>query len=134
MKAPPSPLRIFLVENHEDTLRYMKMYLELLGHRVDFARDVESALAQIEPLEIDLLLSDIGLPDGDGWQLLERISAARPIFAVAMSGFGMRADREKSRAAGYRHHLIKPFMPEDLAPILAEAAAAREPKGESSES
>ncbi len=120
------PLRIFLVENHEDTLKYMRMYLELLGHRVEIARDVESAVAQIPQLEIDLLISDIGLPDGDGWQLLERVSAQRPIFAVAMSGFGMNSDRDKSRAAGFRHHLIKPFMPEELAPILAEASAARQ--------
>ncbi len=125
MNSTRAPLRIFLVENHEDTLKYMRMYLELLGHRVSIARDVAEAVEEIPRNDIDLLISDIGLPDGDGWQLLEIVTAERPIFAIAMSGFGMNADRERSRAVGFRHHLIKPFMPEELAPILVEASAAR---------
>jgi CheY-like chemotaxis protein len=125
MTPTSSPLKIFLVENHEDTLKYMQMYLETMGHEVSFARDMTSALALIGQQQVDLLISDIGLPDGDGWELLEQLSAQRPIYAVAMSGFGMRADRAKSRAVGYRHHLIKPFMPDELDPILAEALAQR---------
>lgn len=120
------PLKIFVVENHEDTLKYMRMYLEMRGHTVHSARDMQSALAEIPTLDLDLLISDIGLPDGDGWELLQRIGDQRPPFAIAMSGFGMNADREKSRAAGYRHHLIKPFMPDELEPILAEAQGRRE--------
>ncbi|MDB6172420.1 MAG: hypothetical protein JWL59_1731 [Chthoniobacteraceae bacterium] len=117
-----SSLRIFLVENHTDTLKYMRMYLETLGHHVEVASSMTSALDQIPALEIDLLISDIGLPDGDGWELLQRLTAVRPIYAVAMSGFGMNSDRAKSLAVGYRHHLIKPFMPDELDPILADAS------------
>ncbi len=63
-----------------------------------------------------MLISDIGLPDGDGWELLRQVQAqsARPLFAVAMSGFGLNADHVRSKDAGYRHHLLKPFAPAEL--------------------
>jgi CheY-like chemotaxis protein len=119
------PLQIFIVENHEDTLKYLRMYLETLGHIVAAATNMADALEKIPHQKIDLLLSDIGLPDGSGWELLEKLPASPALFAVAMSGFGMNADRARSRTAGYRHHLIKPFMPDELDSILAEASALR---------
>jgi DNA-binding response OmpR family regulator len=119
--ATPS-LRIFLVENHEDTITYMRMYLEQLGHKVEVARDVETALAKIPAFDMDLLISDIGLPDGSGWQLLSQIAPQRQVFAVAMSGLGRSDDKARSLAAGFRHHLVKPFLPEELDAILAEAS------------
>ena len=125
MNAQTTSLNIFLVENHEDTLKYMRMYLETLGHAVVVARDVSSALKEIPTLPVDLLISDIGLPDGTGWDLLKQLRSEHPVFAVAMSGFGMNADRAKSREAGFRHHLIKPFMPDELDPILSEALAQK---------
>jgi two-component system CheB/CheR fusion protein len=118
----PPPLCIFLVENHADTLLYLRRYLEQLGHRVETADTLRAALEKIPHTAIDLLISDIGLPDGDGWQLLEQLGPDLPFPAVAMSGCGANADRKRSRAAGYRHHLFKPFLPEELDPILAEAA------------
>ena len=111
-------LSMFLVENHEDTLNAMTMYLELQGHTVQSARDMKSALELAPTTRFDVLISDIGLPDGDGWELLRRLSAQRPIRAIAMSGFGMNADRYKSKAAGFRDHLIKPFLIEELEAAL----------------
>ncbi len=116
------PLRIFLVENHPDTRVYLRRYLEMLGHTVHEAPDMQTALAQIPETAVDLLLSDIGLPDGDGWQLLESLAPHAGYLAVAMSGCGANADKKRSHAAGYRHHLLKPFLPDELDPILAEAA------------
>ena len=102
------------------------MYLEHLGHAVDSASTVQTALAALVETRCDLLLSDIGLPDGNGWELLQRLEGAtRPGFAVAMSGFGMNADQSRSRAAGFQHHLIKPFHPEELDAILGKVRAAQ---------
>jgi CheY-like chemotaxis protein len=68
------------------------------------------------------LISDIDLPDGDGWELLRTLSESRAIFAIAMSGFGTASDRACSKAAGFRHHLVKPIGLEQLATVLTEAA------------
>ncbi len=123
-----SALRVFIVENHADTLLYLRRYLEQLGHEVHFAADLATALELVPERDIDLLLSDIGLPDGDGWELLEQLGPEHHFLPVAMSGCGANADKARSRAVGYRHHLIKPFLPDELDPILDEArrlAAAR---------
>jgi two-component system CheB/CheR fusion protein len=115
-------LRIFVVENHKDTLLWLSRYLEMLGHTVCSARTKAEALEALPKAGCDVLISDIGLPDGNGWELLQSVPLPRPIFAIAMSGFGMTADRAKSVAAGYRHHILKPFDPSALDAILEEAA------------
>ena len=113
-------LKIFLVENHHDTLAYLSSYLRSCGHEVDFARDMASALEGLAGRRVDVLISDIGLPDGDGWQLMEKIRQAGVVvpFGIAMSGYCMKADIERSLQAGFRHHLIKPFLPDDLDALL----------------
>jgi two-component system CheB/CheR fusion protein len=93
-----------------------------MGHVVLSARNKAEAMEALPQAACDILISDIGLPDGDGWELLKTVRLARPIYAVAMSGFGMSTDREKSKAAGYRHHVLKPFDPDTLDTILDEAA------------
>ncbi len=121
----PKPLRIFLIENHPDTLEYMQMYLEMLGHTVQSADSMTKALAALPTADCDVLISDIGLPDGDGWMLMRHLQLPRPIYAIAMSGFGMGADQLRSQEAGYRHHLLKPIKPEELDVALEEAARER---------
>src|SRR5262245_47051064 len=115
-------MRIFVVENHADTLRWLSTYLEDCGHTVVSATTLADSLKLLPEANCDVLISDIGLPDGDGWQLLEKVCLPQPIFAIAMSGFGKEADNERSRALGYRHHLIKPFRVTELDKILEEAA------------
>jgi DNA-binding response OmpR family regulator len=114
-------LRVFLVENHEDTLRYMQLFLEHLSYEVCIATDMATALREIPRADCDVLISDIGLPDGDGWQLMEKLGDHRPQFAIAMSGYGTGNDRLRSLAAGYDHHLVKPFTPDALLVLLREA-------------
>ena len=116
-------LRIFIVENHDDTRFLLGLLLEQLGHTVFAAATVKDALAHIPGADCDMLISDVGLPDGNGWQLLQRLGADRPRYAVAMSGFGMSSDRERSLSAGYRHHLLKPVEPNQLENLLDEAAS-----------
>jgi len=120
------PLSLFLVENHEDTVRYMQLYLEQLGYKVSVAPDMATAVREIPKSHCDVLISDIGLPDGDGWQLMEKLADHRPRFAIAMSGYGTSNDQHKSRAAGYDHHLVKPFVPDALLALLREAEKMKE--------
>jgi two-component system CheB/CheR fusion protein len=121
-KAEPVRLRILVVENHPDTLKYLCLYLEQMGHVVIQARSKSESIALLPGSRCDVLISDIGLPDGNGWELLLQAPFPKPPYAIAMSGFGMHADRERSLAAGYRYHLLKPFPPEKLDALLDEAA------------
>ena len=121
----PIHLRIFVVENHPDTMQALGSYLEGMGHEVVKARSQTEALELLPDTRCDVFISDIGLPDGNGWELMERADLPSSVYCVAMSGFGANADRQKSRAAGYRHHLLKPFNPEELDAILEDAASER---------
>lgn len=121
--APVSPaLRIFVVENHADTLKWLTLYLEQLGHSVNSARSVGEALEALPSGTWDVLISDIGLPDGDGWELLQKAKLPKEVYTIAMSGFGMNADRVRSKEIGYRHHMLKPFNPDELDELLDKAA------------
>jgi len=120
--AVARPLRIFVVENHEDTRFLLTLLLEQLGHTVFSAATLHNALANIPDAHCDVLISDIGLPDGDGWALMSRLGAARPRYAIAMSGFGQTSDRQHSLNVGYRHHLLKPVEPNQIESLLDEAA------------
>lgn len=121
-ESNPLSLHILLVENHDDSREYLAMYLESSGHQVTPVATVEEALTAANVGHYDVLLSDIGLPDGDGWQLLQEAHFSHPVYGIAMSGFGMNTDRERSKQAGYRQHLLKPIDIEKLDEILAEAA------------
>ena len=128
MESPPAAnfpscaLRVFVVENHRDTREYIQMYLEMLGHTVETADTMTKALAALPLADCDLLISDIGLPDGDGWLLMQQLKPPRSIYAVAMSGFGMGADQLKSKEAGFRQHLLKPINPQEFDRMLEDAA------------
>ena len=120
-------LRIFIVENHDDTRYLLGLLLEQLGHAVLSAATLSEALAEIPGAHCDLLISDIGLPDGNGWDLMARLGDDRPPYAIAMSGFGMASDRQRSLAAGFRHHLLKPVEPNQLERLLEEATTELRP-------
>jgi two-component system CheB/CheR fusion protein len=126
MEAVMRGLRVFLVENHEDSVKYMRLYLEHLGHKVTTAENMATALKLFPGSTWDVLISDIALPDGDGWELMERIKSARPGLSISMSGYGRAEDLLRSRSAGYDHHLVKPFTPGDLVALLEKAGAVVE--------
>ena len=110
-----------MVENHADTREFLTYLLRDLGHTVTVADTMTRALRDVPAANCDVLLSDIGLPDGDGWELLARLDLPRPLYAIAMSGYGTTSDRIRSKAAGFRHHLVKPMGLEQLESILREA-------------
>ncbi len=115
-------LRILTVENHPDTREVLTLMLESLGHTVVVAESLRTALAEAVRSNCDVLLSDIDLPDGNGWELLSHLDLPRPMYAIAMSGYGTTSDHKRSKAAGFRHHLVKPMGFEQLETILVEAA------------
>ena len=78
------------------------------GYDVHPASDVRSALEIATNTEFDVLVSDIGLPDGSGHDLLRTLRAQRDIFGIALSGYGMEEDIRRSGEAGFAHHLVKP--------------------------
>jgi CheY-like chemotaxis protein len=119
------PLRVFVVENHEDTMRALEFYIRQLGHSVQTARSVGEALKALPRTECDVLISDIGLPDGSGWDLLARANLPASVHCVAISGFGLGADRDRSAQAGYRAHLLKPLDPDQIDQVLEDAQRER---------
>jgi CheY-like chemotaxis protein len=119
-------LRLYVVENDADTRDMLTMLLVGWGHTVEVASTMSEATAHLAHNRYDVLLSDIGLPDGNGWQMMSRLRTLgvqqNAGYAVAMSGYGMGADLEQSRAVGFRRHLIKPMDIDQLERILLEAA------------
>ena len=103
-------IRILVVDDHRDTAESLRMVLAQQGHEVRAAASISQALKVAENYEFDILISDMGLPDGHGTELLARLrsATARPILGIAMSGFGMEDDRQRSRQAGFAEHLTKP--------------------------
>ncbi len=120
MKAESS-LTFLVVENHPDTLDAIRAFLEMQGHTVQSAIDMASAFELAPTIPFDILISDIGLPDGDGWELVKRLREKRPVKAIAMSGYGMRADLDRSKSAGYAAHIVKPFGPMELDAAVRKA-------------
>ena len=117
-------MRIFLVENHPDTLAYVQRHLVRAGHEVETAQTVAEAVSALSSSRADVLLADLGLPDGDGCTLLEMLGSARPTVAILMSGSGSAADLARSAAVGFQTHLVKPFLPEELDRALQRALAS----------
>jgi CheY-like chemotaxis protein len=112
--------RILVVDDHGDTLRSMQLLLRRLGYEVLAAENMTDALQIAEEQPFDILLSDIGLPDGSGLELLKRIRQTREVPALALSGFGMDEDIERSRDAGFSDHLIKPVNIDRLQAAIAQ--------------
>lgn len=120
-QAPPAGLRILLVDDHPDTCAALERLLKLRGHHVTAAHNMRNALERAGDADsFDLLISDVGLPDGNGMDLLRVLRTKHPIRGIAISGFGMDADIGKSLEAGFSEHLVKPVKLEKL-----EAAIAR---------
>jgi len=86
-------------------------------------RSKEEALNEIANANCDVLISDIRLSDGNGWDLIREMGKLRPRYAIAISGYGTEADREKSAQVGFRQHLVKPISSKKLAAVLEEADA-----------
>ena len=104
------PLRILVVEDEAATLRLMARLLRALGHEVREAGTLAGALEVARSERFDLIVSDIGLPDGSGLDLMRRVTAERGALpSIALSGFGTEEDIRRSREVGFSAHMTKPI-------------------------
>jgi len=131
--APAAPLnhgskralRILLVEDHEDTARILARLLKSQGHEVQIAGDLNESLELSRQWEFDLLISDLGLPDGSGLHLMRQLQSIRPkVPGIAISGYGTEEDIRQSREAGFAEHLVKPLEMDRLRAVIDRVANA----------
>ncbi len=116
------PLRILLVEDHQDTRRTLSRLLTHFGHKVVAANNVGNAMQIIDANKVDVLLCDIGLPDGTGFDVVSQARAKQLIKAIALTGFGTEDDVRRSRDAGFDFHLVKPVNFQELQTVLEKVA------------
>jgi CheY-like chemotaxis protein/anti-sigma regulatory factor (Ser/Thr protein kinase) len=130
--APESPvervpaevaLNILLVEDHEDSRSAMTRLLRTLRHRIESASSVNDALSVAWRFDFDLLISDIGLPDGSGLDLMRTLSARQPVRGIALTGYGSAADIAEALDAGFIMHLTKPVRVDELKDAVRRVGA-----------
>jgi PAS domain S-box-containing protein len=124
--APTQPVRalsLLVVEDHESTRTVLERLLTRSGHLVVTAATVHDALAAYKAAHFDAVISDLGLPDGSGIDLMVQIQNIRPVPAIALSGYGMEDDLHRSKAAGFFAHLVKPVKVEQLKQLLTQIPA-----------
>ena len=109
--------RILYVEDHEDTRRVMGALLKSLGYTVKTAASVAEAIKAAEEEQFDLLVSDIGLPDGTGHDVMRHLRQ-RGMKGIALSGFGQQEDVTRSTEAGFETHLVKPVNLQTLEGVV----------------
>jgi PAS domain S-box-containing protein len=120
--APGKAYRVLLVEDHSDTRYMMSKLLASFGCVVTTAGSVKEAVEAAERQSFDLLLSDIGLPDGSGIDVMRHMAARSKVLGIALSGFGQDEDLRRSREAGFSVHLTKPISIQTLRETLKNVA------------
>ena len=111
-------LRILMAVDHFETGSWLSIYLEDLGHAITLVSTYAAGRSALGLAPYDVLISDVQLPDGDGWQLLRDIQTIQPIYGIALSGSNWNGECAKSRAAGFQQHFIKPLILRDFDSIL----------------
>jgi CheY-like chemotaxis protein len=107
-------LLILIIEDHDDSRDALQRLLELQGHVVRPAHSVAAALAVANAWPIDLVIGDIGLPDGDGCDLMRMLRETRRIPSIAISGYADDEHHQRAARAGICVHLFKPIAFEQL--------------------
>jgi signal transduction histidine kinase/ActR/RegA family two-component response regulator len=128
--SPLAGLRVLVVDDEPDTLEIMKAMLERYAAQVTTAPSVSEAMAAIENLWPDVLISDIGMPVEDGYDLIRkvrRMETARGarLPAIALTAYTREEDRALSLAEGYQEYLPKPVDPSELIQMIARLGEAK---------
>ena len=125
---PPRSLALLVVEDHEATRTVLQLLLTHSGHLVTTAATVHDALTAYKAAHFDAVISDLGLPDGSGIDLMAQIQSIRPVPAIALSGYGMEEDLQRTREAGFTAHLVKPVNINELRRLVEQLAPGMAPK------
>ena len=118
---PSTRKRVLVVEDHADARETLRMMLELSGHEVHEAEDGLQGLEVWRRTQPDVAFIDISMPGIDGYEFARRVRSepnGLDVTLVALTGYGFPEDRERSRQAGFDHHLVKPVAREALDAIL----------------
>lgn len=119
---PPARRRVVVVEDNADSREMLRMILEFEGYEVHDAGDGADGLAAIVTLRPDIALIDVGLPGLDGSEVARRARTDAPeTRLIALTGYGQPDDRNRSAAAGFDAHVLKPVDPTRLLQLLAES-------------
>jgi signal transduction histidine kinase/CheY-like chemotaxis protein len=113
--------RVLLIEDNRDAREMFRMMLELAGHQVLEAEEGLSGLEMLRKVQPDIAVIDVGLPGLDGYEVARRFRAepgGKTVLLVALTGYGTPEARERSRLAGFDHHLTKPVDPETLQQLV----------------
>jgi signal transduction histidine kinase len=125
---------VLVVEDSPDTLTFLEMLLKRKGCRVMSASSAVDALKLVDKETPSLIISDIGMPEVDGYELLTQLrrrKELKKVPAIAISGYAMEEDRMRSLAAGYAAHMAKPVDPEELMSLIQQLVTPKS-KGEGS--
>jgi PAS domain S-box-containing protein len=117
-RQPTPSMRLLLVEDHEATMRVLTNLLTRDGHIVTGASTITAALDAARSHTFDAVVSDLGLPDGTGIQLMKTLRDEHQLTGIALSGYGMESDLRRSKEAGFAAHLVKPVNFEELRTAL----------------
>jgi CheY-like chemotaxis protein len=112
-----------IVDDNEDSAQVLAEILELIGHETEIAHDAPSALQAVPRFAPDVILTDIGLPVMDGYELARAVRSMREINAprlIAITGYGQESDRQRAVEAGFSEHLVKPIKIEQLVSLLRD--------------
>ncbi|HMA94463.1 MAG TPA: response regulator [Polyangiaceae bacterium] len=126
--TPNLTRRVLIIEDNLDAAQTLREVLELADHSVEIARDGTEGLAKARSFEPDIVLCDIGLPILDGYAVARQMRAdprLRSTFLVALSGYALNEDVERSKQAGFDRHIAKPASMEVIKSLLDEAQTKR---------
>lgn len=124
-QEPAAPMRILLVEDHPPTRAVLTRLLMRAGHDVVCAASVAEARGVAAREKFDVVVSDIGLPDGTGVELMRSLKAEHGLTGIALSGYGMEEDLNRSMEAGFIAHLTKPVDFTQVVRALSAVQKAR---------
>ena len=116
-------MRILLVEDHGETRRVLARLLGHFGHEISLADGAQSALEIVESREFDVVLSDIRLPDGSGYEVIAQAKRKQPVKGIALTGFDKEDDIRRSKEAGFDFYLTKPVDFHELRTVLAQVGS-----------
>ena len=120
--------RLLIVEDNPDIADTTATMLAIAGHTVRCARDGAQAISEAQSFAPEVVLLDVGLPELDGYQVarrLRQLPQTRHALIIGLTGYGMPADRQRGREAGFDHHLLKPADPAELRALIEVMVRAR---------